>query len=142
VSQRNSGYQRPPGDTYELPGLDNANCDSVSARSPPPACVARERSCIETGSGIAPGGTSDRRDSDPEQLDLFDHIAEDKLRRALEAACYDGSEVHCVIDRELRGFEFDNAARAIKRAVENKFCNTAPIDAVIEIVCKLLEGEE
>jgi hypothetical protein len=69
------------------------------------------------------------------------NLCPNELRRALETVSYDGSEIHRVIDRELRGFEFENAARAIKRGVENKFRNTFPIDAATEIVCKLLGKE-
>jgi hypothetical protein len=67
-------------------------------------------------------------------------LAEGKLRVALEAVSYDGTEIHRVIDRELRGFQLETAAREIKRAIENKFCNTVTIDAAIEIDCKLREG--
>jgi hypothetical protein len=69
-------------------------------------------------------------------------LAEQKLGRALEAVSYDGTEVHHDVDRELRGIELETAAREIKRAVEKKFSNTVPIDAAIEIFCKLLEGEK
>jgi hypothetical protein len=77
-----------------------------------------------------------RAHSDLQQRHLFDHIAEEKPRRALEAVSYDGTEVHRVVDRELRGLELETAAKEIKRAVEQKLSNTIPIDAVIEFICK------
>jgi hypothetical protein len=74
----------------------------------------------------------------PKQLDLLDHIAEEQLRHALEAVSYDGTEVHHVVDRELRDFETENAAREIKRQVRQKYSNTVSIDVAVELALHAL----
>jgi hypothetical protein len=72
------------------------------------------------------------------QLDLLDHIAQEKLRRALEAVSYDGTEIHHIVDRELRDFETENAAREIERQVRQKYSNTVSIDAAVELALHTL----
>jgi hypothetical protein len=72
-----------------------------------------------------------------EKLQRFQHV--DKLYAALAQHAYDGTEVHHVVDHELRGLEHGVTAPNIKTAIEAKYHDTIPIDAVIEIVGKLVE---
>ena len=55
-----------------------------------------------------------------------------KLRQALAAHCYDGTELHRLVDRELRGIENKFAAEKVKHAIKIQYCNSIAIDAVIE----------
>jgi hypothetical protein len=65
-----------------------------------------------------------------------------KLRRALEPFCFDGTECHRVVNAELRGPENEIAASNIRHANLAQYRDTIPIDAVIEIVGKLLDDGE
>jgi hypothetical protein len=64
---------------------------------------------------------------------------EERLRRAFAAHCHDGTEIHHVVDHELVGLEHGVTAMTIKRAIEAKYKNSVPLDAVIEIICELVE---
>ena len=64
---------------------------------------------------------------------------EDKLRRAFAPHCFDGSELYDVIDQELCGLEHAAAAAAIKAAVKQKYQDVVPLDAIVEIIAKLME---
>ena len=70
-----------------------------------------------------------------------DELAE-KLRCLLERLAFDGTECHRVIDAELRGAEHEVAASAIRHKVLSQYHDTIPIDAVKEIVGKLLDDGE
>ena len=67
-----------------------------------------------------------------------DQFAE-KLLRALEPFCFDGTECHRVVNAELQGPEHEIAASNIRHANLAQYRDTIPIDAVIEIVGKLLD---
>jgi hypothetical protein len=72
----------------------------------------------------------------------FDAILQrytEKLIRACALHCFDGTEVHGTIDRELCGLEHGVTATNIKRAIEAKYRDSIPGDVVIEIVSKLRE---
>ncbi len=60
------------------------------------------------------------------------------LRHALMQHALDGTEVHCVVDRELRGLEYELAAATIKTAIKQEYQKTIPLDVVIEIVADFL----
>jgi hypothetical protein len=64
-------------------------------------------------------------------------MTDEELRNALAPHCFDGTEVHGVIDCELRGLEHGVTAMNIKTAIEAKYQNCAPVDAIVEIVSKL-----
>jgi hypothetical protein len=63
----------------------------------------------------------------------------DELRRALEAHARDGTELHGVVDRELRGLELENPAGRIKGAIEEHYRDSIPVDAAVEIIAKYFE---
>jgi hypothetical protein len=65
----------------------------------------------------------------------------EKLHRALERFSFDGTELHCTINAELRGPENEIAASNIRHAVLSQYRDTIPRDAVIEVVDKFLEDE-
>lgn len=65
----------------------------------------------------------------------------EKLHRALATHCFDGSELHHVIDRALPGLEQAAVAAAIKAEIKARYSNSIPIDVVIERVLTLLETE-
>jgi hypothetical protein len=69
-----------------------------------------------------------------------DQLAE-KLRRALEPFCFDGTECHGVINAELRGPENEIAASNIRHVKVSQYRDTVPLDAVIEIALKFAEDE-
>jgi hypothetical protein len=84
------------------------------------------------------------KQSAPEQLDLFDHKAVndavgEKLGQSLATHTFDGTEIHRAVDIELRGLGNETAAVKIKAAIEAKYHGAVPLDAVIEIVGKLLD---
>jgi len=66
----------------------------------------------------------------------------EKLRRLLAQYAYDGSEIHGAIDRASPGLELELAATKIKAAIEAKYKDSIPLDAVIEIVAETLNGGE
>ena len=67
----------------------------------------------------------------------------EKLHRALAQFTFDGTELHRVIDRELRGPENEIVASNLKHAAKAQYQGTIPIDAAIEIFAGLLdEGEQ
>ena len=69
-----------------------------------------------------------------------DELAE-KLRCLLERFAFDGTECHGVTNAELRGPENEVAASNIRHVNVSQYQDTAPIDAVIEVVGKWLEDE-
>jgi hypothetical protein len=65
----------------------------------------------------------------------------ERLRYLLEPFTFDGSEIHRVINAELRGPENEIAASNIRHANVSQYQGTVPVDAVIEVVGKWLESE-
>jgi hypothetical protein len=65
-----------------------------------------------------------------------------KLREALAPHCYDGTEIHHEVDRELPAAADQDAAASIRAAIKNKYCDTIHIDTAVEVVRTLLEREE
>jgi hypothetical protein len=65
-----------------------------------------------------------------------------KLLSALEPFCFDGTELHRVIDSELRGLANEIAASNIRHANLAQYSDCVPVDVVLEIVFKLLEDGE
>jgi hypothetical protein len=55
-----------------------------------------------------------------------------ETRKALAPYCFDGTEVHPVVDQELRGLENQATAQKIKRAIEARYRNTVLLDTVVE----------
>jgi hypothetical protein len=66
----------------------------------------------------------------------------ERLSRILLAHAHDGTEIHHIVDQELRGLEQQVSAAAIKRALKAQYTDTIHVTDVIEIVCKLLEEGE
>jgi hypothetical protein len=64
------------------------------------------------------------------------------LLRRLTKHSFDGSEVHGVVERELRGPENEIAASAIRHAIVAQYRETIPVDAVVEIIAELLDKGE
>jgi hypothetical protein len=62
-----------------------------------------------------------------------------KLLRALEPFCFDGTELHRVIDSELRGPENEIAASNLRHASTSQYGGCIPADAIVEVVGKLLD---
>jgi hypothetical protein len=65
-----------------------------------------------------------------------------RLLRALARHAFDGTELHAVIDRELRGLEHEIAAANLKNEIVALYHDSIPIDAAIEIVVQLLDRGE
>ena len=65
-----------------------------------------------------------------------------KLLAAFKPFLFDGSECFRTINAELPGPELELAASAIRHAVLSQYRDTVPVDAVIEIVGRLLENGE
>jgi hypothetical protein len=66
-------------------------------------------------------------------------IRAEKLRRALEAHCRDGSELYSVVDRALPGLENAAAAAVIKAAIKSAYANSISLDAVTDVVARAVE---
>jgi hypothetical protein len=73
---------------------------------------------------------------------MADFVRADRLHHALVAHCNDGTEIHHVVDHQLRGLEQEASAAAIKRALKAHYADTIRITDAIEIICKLLEEGE
>jgi hypothetical protein len=70
------------------------------------------------------------------------HARDERLLRVLAQCTFDGTELHRVVDRELRGPENEIAAANLKHAIRAQYRDTIPIDAAIEIIAGLLDKEE
>jgi hypothetical protein len=55
-----------------------------------------------------------------------------ETRKVLKPHCFDGTEVHRVVDQELRGLENEAAAKKIKRAIEAQYRNTVSLETAVE----------
>jgi hypothetical protein len=66
----------------------------------------------------------------------------ERLLRKLAQHSFDGSEVHRVVERELRGPENEIAASNIRHAIIAQYRDTVPLDAVIEVVAELFDKGE
>ena len=66
----------------------------------------------------------------------------DKIISALERVTFDGSECHAVVNTELKNPEHEIAASNIRHAILSQYRDTVLVDAVIEIVGRLLEDGE
>jgi hypothetical protein len=64
---------------------------------------------------------------------------EEKLLHALAPYTFDGTEIHRVVDLELRGLELEIAASNIRHAIVSQYRQTVPLEVVIEIVATLAE---
>jgi hypothetical protein len=67
---------------------------------------------------------------------------EERLHRVLSRYAFDGTELHAVVDRELRDPENEIAAANLKHAIVSQYRDTIPLDAAIEIVVGLLDRGE
>jgi hypothetical protein len=65
-----------------------------------------------------------------------------KLRDALAPHCYDGTEIHDVIDRELPAAWDQESAANIGDAIKKQYGDTIPIDVAVEVIRTILEREE
>jgi hypothetical protein len=70
------------------------------------------------------------------------HARDERLLRVLARYAFDGTELHAVVDRELRDPENETAAANLKHAIVSQYRDTIPLDAVIEIVVGLLDKGE
>jgi hypothetical protein len=71
----------------------------------------------------------------------YDDARAQRRLRALAPYIFDGTEVHRVVNLELRGLENEIAASNIRHAIQSQYRNTIPVDVVIEIVGLLQQGE-
>jgi len=65
-------------------------------------------------------------------------VCRDQFAEKLRRFCFDGTECHRVVN-QLQGPEHEIVASAIRHAILAQYRDTIPIDAVIEIVGKLLD---
>ena len=81
------------------------------------------------------------RAPDPNQAKAARGLHEEKLRRALTPYAFDGTEIHRVVDLELRGLELEIVASNIRHAIVSQYRQTVPLEVVIGIVATLAEEE-
>jgi hypothetical protein len=74
--------------------------------------------------------------------ELCRHARDERLLRVLARYTFDGTELHAVVDRELRDPENEIAAANLKHAIVSQYRDTVPLDAAIEIVVGLLDRGE
>jgi hypothetical protein len=53
-------------------------------------------------------------------------------RKVLASRCFDGTEVHHIVDQELPGLENQAAAINIKNAIKATYHDAVPLDIVVE----------
>jgi hypothetical protein len=75
-----------------------------------------------------------------EQMERDQHLA--RLLRAIARYAFDGTELHRTVNAELHGLENEITASNLRHAIKAQYRDTVPLDAVIEIVGKLLENGE
>jgi hypothetical protein len=73
---------------------------------------------------------------------MADFLRTERLQRELIAHAYDGTEVYCIVDDELRGLERRSAATKIKLALLDRYRNTIRVSDAVEIIMTLLEKGE
>jgi hypothetical protein len=66
----------------------------------------------------------------------------EKMIAALTQAAFDGTETFSTINSELKNYEDELAASAIRHAVLAQYQNCIPTSIAIEIVTRLLEDGE
>jgi hypothetical protein len=71
---------------------------------------------------------------------IADQLRVEALRAALERFAFDGTEIHIVINAELRGLEHEHAAENIRHAVVTQYSGCVPLDAALELFLILHEN--
>jgi hypothetical protein len=72
----------------------------------------------------------------------MNNITSEKLIGAAASITFDGTEIFAVVDSQLHDPELALAAAAIRHAILSQYRGCVPVDAIVEIVGRLLEDGE
>jgi hypothetical protein len=73
---------------------------------------------------------------------IADHARAERLLRVLAQYTFDGTEIHHIVDHELRGLGHEIAQSNIRHAIVSQYRDTVPIDLVIKTLMAALNEKE